>query len=596
MKTTPVTDSTQKGTDSVKRAAVAEAPEGGAANADWFGPDTSASRDTRHVDNFVFVLDDNGTVRSIVEVPREAKDLLPATMQGQSLDKVWPHDVAQSICENARHVMRSRHVRAFRQHVDEWHRDFEFIVLLHGRDSVTVVARDISEAEQRNARLEALAFSDEITGLPNREWLISELDGAMERVRLQGGRAAIICLDIGDLDVVGNASSRKIRDALLCELAGRLKHHLRGANSPDESDDERYSAIARLDFNRFAVLLPSIDTGEDAATVTERLVSLLEEPLSIDGRSLSVNVAAGIALYPQDGSSAEELLAGSITAVEDARCSMTRQQKFHSGTVRMRAIERQDLEHELRVALDDGEFALAYQPIVASTDRQVVAAEALLRWPKPLFGAKAISEVIAVAEYTGLILPIGEWVFSRSCEQLRKWHEAGHTSLRIGVNVSAQEFARADLVERTARIVDEIGVNAADVVLEITERLLFRDSLDDFAVCRALKELGVSLSIDDYGTGVCSFDHLAQSPVDSVKIHPKIVARSGTGGPSRAACAAVTAMAHALDIRVVAEGVETEEQAEMLVAIGCDYLQGFHLGRPVAATELAALIDGPSAS
>ena len=154
----------------------------------------------------------------------------------------------------------------------------------------------------------------------------------------------------------------------------------------------------------------------------------------------------------------------------------------------------------------------------------------------------------------------------------------------------------ADLVERTARVVDEIGVNAADVVLEITERLLFRDSLDDFAVCRALKELGVQLSIDDYGTGVCSFDHLAQSPVDSVKIHPTIVARSAAGGPSRAACAAVTAMAHALDIRVVAEGVETEEQAEMLVEIGCDYLQGFHLGRPVEATELAAHIDGQVSS
>ena len=216
--------------------------------------------------------------------------------------------------------------------------------------------------------------------------------------------------------------------------------------------------------------------------------------------------------------------------------------------------------------------------------------ETCRRWPKPLFGAKAISEVIAVAEYTGLILPIGEWVFSRACEQLKQWHEEGHASLQIAINVSAQEFARADLVERMARVVDQTGVSAADVVLEITERLLFRDSLDDFAVCRALKDLGVKLSIDDYGTGVCSFDHLAQSPVDAVKIHPKIVARSATGGPSRAACAAVTAMAHALDIRVVAESVETAEQAEMLVGIGCDYLQGFHLGKPVEAAELAAHI------
>lgn len=562
-----------------------------AANADRFERRSCTRHDAGDVENFVFVLDDRGTVRTVVELPQTARDLFPESIQGESIDDVWPREAASSIRKIARQVVRSRQVRTLHMEVAEWQREFEFIVLLQGRDSVLVVARDISAAQKRNARLEELAFNDEITSLPNREWLSRELDGAIERIRLHGGRAAIICFDIGDLDVIVRATSQRTRDLLLRELAGRLKNDLRGANSPDEPDDERYSAIGRLDVNRFAVLLPSIETGEDAATVTERLVDLLEEPLCTDGRSISVNVAAGIALHPQDGDTAEELLASSVTAVEDAKLSMSQQLKFHSGTVRMRAVERQDLEHELRAALDEGEFVLAFQPILASKGGQVAAAEALLRWPKPLFGAQAISEVIAVAEYTGLILPIGEWVFSQACEQLKQWHDAGHAALRVAINVSAQEFARADLVERTTRIVDQVGVAASGIVLEITERLLFRDSLNDYAVCRALKEFGVDLSVDDYGTGVCSFDHLSRSPVDSVKIHPNIVARSATGGPSQAACAAVTAMAHALDIHVIAEGVETEEQASMLAEIGCDYLQGFHLGRPVEAAELATLFE-----
>jgi diguanylate cyclase (GGDEF)-like protein len=565
--------------------------EAAAANADRF-----AANSTCPVDNFVFVLDERGVVRSVVEVPQDAGDLFPAAMQGQRVDKVWPGDAAQLIREHARHVIRTRQVRTFRKRVEEWQRDFEFIVVLQGRDSVMVVARDISEAEKRNARLQELAFTDEITGLPNREWLSDELESALERVRLHDGRAAVICLDIGDLGVIVRATSRTTRDTLLRELAGRLTRDLRGANRPDEQDDERYSAIARLDFNRFAVVLPSIETGEDAATVTERLVEALEEPLTIDDREVAVKVAAGIALYPQDGGTAQELLAGSITAVEDARGSVTQQQKFHSGTMRMRALERQDLEQELRAALADGEFALAYQPMVSSKDGNIAAVEALLRWPKPLFGAKAISEVIAVAEYTGLIIPIGEWVLAAACEQLRQWRTAGHAALRIAINISSQEFARADLVDRAARIIEETGVSASDMVLEITERLLFRDSFSNYEICRALKELGVGISVDDYGTGVCSFDHLSRSPVDSVKIHPNIVARSGTGGPSRAACTAVTAMAHALDIRVIAEGVETEEQAAMLVEIGCDFLQGYHLGRPVSADEFAGQLDGQGAS
>ncbi len=595
MKTTRSNDAAQDATAPTSR------PPSGprfveAANSDWSRPDAADTFDSAKVSNLVIVLNGDGIVRSVVEVPPDTGNRFPREMQGLGVEDIWPAATARSIREDLRRALRSRQVRTSRLHVEEWGRDYELIYIAQGRDSVMVVARDISDAEERITRLERLAFHDEVTDLPNRDWLLGELRSAVERVRLHRGRAAVICLDLANLDIVAKASSPETRDVLLRELASRLKTDLRGANRPGEHDDERYSAIARLAFNRFVVVLPSIETGEDAAAVTERLVGLLEQPLDADGRSVSVQVSAGIALYPQDGASADELLAGSVTAVEDAKCSGTQQQRFHSGTVRMRALDRQDLEQELRAAVDGGEFTLAFQPIVTTSGRRIAAAEALLRWPKPLFGTKSISDVIAVAEFTGLILPIGEWVFSKACEQLKEWRDAGHSALQLAVNVSAQEFARADLVERTERIVRDTGVDLSGVVLEITERLLFRDSLDDYAVCRALKELGVGISVDDYGTGVCSFDHLSRSPVDSVKIHPQIVARSGTEGPSRAACAAVTAMAHALGVRVIAEGVETEEQAAMLDEIGCDYLQGYLFGRPVEALELDAQHDAESAS
>lgn len=566
----------------------APADGGDAANSDWSahdGPDAGkAVADSGG--NLVLVMDSSGAVRSVIETPGSDNNPFPDELQGLRSDEIFPADIARSVIDNLRHALRTRQVRNMRARIDGDQRDYEFIFIAQGRDSVMMIGRDITDVAGKISRLEKLAFHDSVTGLPNREWLTGELGTALDRVRLQGGRAAVICLDIGQLGVVENASSRKRRDAVIKALAERLTNGLRGANLPDESDAERYSAIARIELNRFAIMLPTVETGEDAAAVTARLVDSLEVPVTVDDHDASVTVAAGIALYPQDGHTAEELLTNSIVALEDAKNSETQPQKFHSGTVRMRALERQDLEQELRSALDNEEFTLSYLPILSSAGHEIVTVEALLRWPQPLFGAKPIGEVVAVAEYTGLILPIGEWVFAQACQQLKEWHELGHSQLQVAVNVSAQEFSRANIVERTRQAIERAGVPASGIVVEITERLLFRDSTHDYAVCRALKELGVGISVDDYGTGVCSFDHLSKSPIDTVKIHPDIVSRAATTPTSRAACAAVTAMAHALALRVVAEGVETEEQAAVLAEIGCDYLQGFLFGTPAQPETL----------
>lgn len=562
-----------------------------AANADWLTRSLPVNvfEDNPAEGSLLLIIDIGGTVRSNLEAPAVKSGSLPEVNEGQSLADCWPEELVTPIMRNCQSVIRSRQVRNVRVRSTALEREYEFIFIAQGRDTVMLVARDITDTQKRISRLEQLAFEDPATQLPNKEWLLHELGKALDRQTLSGGRLALILLEIGQLDVVEDTSPQFARDAILRELAERMQNGLRGANQRDERDDERYSAVARVDQRLFGILLPSIETGEDAAAVASRIVSDLEEPLSVAGKQATVRIATGIALHPQDGSTSDELFDSAMMATTDARNSETVQQRFHSGTVRMRALERQDVEAELRAALDNEEFTLNFQPIVEGETGKVVSAEALLRWPKPLFGSKPISEVVAVAEYTGLILPIGEWIFRTACEQLAAWQSGGLDGFEVAVNVSAQEFARADLVERTERLLQATGVQPEHVVLEITERLLFRDSVNDFAICRQLKEIGVKISVDDYGTGVCSFDHLSRSPVDSVKIHPDIVARSAGGSPSRAACAAVTAMAHALDIRVVAEGVETEDQADALRRIGCDFLQGYLFGRPAepdAFTEL----------
>lgn len=572
-------------------------PARDAANSEWPSRDPSAASTIYEQANgsLVAVVSGDGVIRSVIDRPPADDNLYPEELAGRRVEDIWPDDIAPVILANCRRALRSRKVRSERARSEALSRNFEMIFIVQGRDSVMLVCRDVTETHTKISRLKQLAFEDRVTGLPNREWLEKEVASSLQHLNLQAGRAALIQLEIDELDVLRDLAPEPQREMLLAELAARMRGSLRGANQPDEQDDERYSAVARIDSERFAIFLPSIETGEDAEAVTSRIVELLETPVSIGDRSAHVKVAAGIALYPQDGRTGEELFASAATAMRDAKNSETLQQRFHSGTMRMRALERQDFEQALQSALANEEFALSYLPIVTAQGNETVAAEALLRWPQPLFGNKSIREVVAAAEYTGLILPIGEWVFENACARIAAWHGMGFEDLKVAVNVSAQEFSLGKLVARTKRLLEESEVEPQSVVIEITERLLFRDSLDSYLVCRGLKELGVDISVDDYGTGVCSFDHLSRSPVDSVKIHPGIVARSAGSGPSRAACAAVTAMAHALGIRVVAEGVETPEQAASLKDIGCDYLQGFLFSRPVSADEFTALLEGKAA-
>ena len=543
------------------------------------------------VGDAVLVVSRDGTICNFLRKPETISDKSASELTGSPIENLWPTALALTVRNSVKRTLRNRavHSEEFEEIGDGGH--FEIIFVAQGQDRVLVVVRNVSEQKTAISDMQHLAYVDKVTGLPNREYLLKELSRITAELRMTEGRAAVICFDVDQLELAQNASGTNKQDEILKELSMRLKRGLRGVNQPEIKDEERYSIVARIDYRQFAVVLPIIEDGTDAAAVAERLSESMQQPVKTGAREVTVCVSTGIALFPQDGADATALFENAGAAVADAKNSRTTRQKFHSGTIKVRALERQDLELELRSALDRDEFDLNYLPIVQADTRRVVAAEALLRWPLSVFGARSTQKLVSLAEYTGLIVPIGEWVLRRSCMQLHAWHAAGHPDLRLAVNISVQEFSRADLVERIAVILDECAIAPCYLDFEITEHILFRDAMKEFERCRELKELGARVVVDDYGTGACSLAHLSHSPIDAVKIDGSFVAHSGMNSEDRAACAAATVMAHALSLTVVAECIETREQARLLQELGCDFLQGFLFCEPAPASEFTEYLD-----
>lgn len=540
----------------------------------------------------VLIVSGDGSVVEVLQAPDSPANATPTELLARNVDEIWPGEPRGRLVTQVKRTIRSRQVASteYTTDADGSHHDFVFIP--QGRDRALVVVRDISDRKTAYSRMEQLAYLDDKTKLPNRQYLFEELQRCTEVLRLRDGRAAVICLDISSGDGQNNPVNSTQHDMIFVELASRLTHELRGANAREVDDYERYSVAARIDYSQFGVILPVIDSGSDAESVVKRLLDVLQQPIKTSSHDVRVTVRAGIALFPQDGTDADTLYANAITAMEDARSSAATPYKLHSGTVRLRALQRKDLEVELRSALDNDEFAVEYLPIVSSRDRSVVSVEALLRWPKNVFRPRSIQKIIAVAENTGLILPIGDWVLQKSCEAIGQWRKGGWVHPRISVNLSVQEFSRADLVSRIETTLEKNNIDPQDLDVEITEYTLFRDAMKNYAMCANLKSLGVGIVLDDYGTGACSLAHVARSPVNAIKIDNSFVANAIEDQNERAACAAISAMARSLGKKIIAEGIETEEQAEMLIEQGCDALQGFLFCKPNTVEGIQAFVAG----
>ncbi len=318
----------------------------------------------------VLVVNGDAEIVDVLQAP-DFVDGPASALVGRSIDDLWLGEPTDRLVQNVRRAIRGRQVESaeFRTEADNSYHDFIFIP--KGRDRVMVVARDVSERQSAYTRMERLAYLDDATNLPNRQFMLEELNRCTNMLRLQEGRAAILCLDISLAESENNTGNLKRHEAIFVELASRLTHELRGANALDADDYERYSVAARIEHNQFGVILPVIESGADAEGVAKRLIDTLQQPIQLDHQESTVTVRAGIALFPQDGMDAQTLYANANAAMEDARSSEATPYKLHSGTVRLRALQRQDLELELRAALDRDDFAVEFLPIVDAQSRKV---------------------------------------------------------------------------------------------------------------------------------------------------------------------------------------------------------------------------------
>jgi EAL domain-containing protein (putative c-di-GMP-specific phosphodiesterase class I)/GGDEF domain-containing protein len=537
----------------------------------------------------VIVVSAEGKIEHVLQAPTISGQPAPQLV-GRPIDDVWPGEPAGRLASYARRAIRSREVESQEIGLSSDVGHYEFIFIPTGPARVMIVARDVTSQKLKRNRLEQLAYYDETTKLPNQQYLMEELERCTDTLRLKEGRAAVLCFHMRPPEGGAMGGSR-LQDLVFMELGSRLTHGLRGANNLQEKDNDRYSVAARIDYEQFAVILPEIENGAEAESVAERLVDTLSEPIEVGGQTVRITAHAGIALFPQDGTDAETLYSNARAAMEDASASKA-PSRFHSGTLRLRTLQRLDLEVQLRTALETAGFSVEFLPVVAAETRKVVSVEALLRWPQDVFNTLSIREIVSVAEHTGLIRPIGDWVMRTSCQALKEWHEAGWPNLRLSVNLSVQEFSREDMAERAMKVLRREEIDPSFVDFEIDEYSLFRDAIKNYVQCRSLKDEGFGIVVDDYGTGACSLAHLSRSPVDAIKIDGSFVANVADSESDRNACAAVVSIAQKLGKRTIAESVETEDQADFLISQGCNFLQGFLTCRPTTVEGMHEVLAG----
>lgn len=437
---------------------------------------------------------------------------------------------------------------------------------------------DITQRKQAEARLEHLALYDPLTWLPNRKLLDDRLQQVLSEADREGHMVALLFIDLDHFKHINDSFGHGMGDRLLRAVADRFSAGLRAGDT-----------IARLGGDEFAVVLPNIRHVDEVAGIVRKIQALLDAPFTVDGRDMHVSASIGITLYPLDEGDAESLIRNADTAMYHAKESGRNTFRLYTAELHVRAARRLALASGLHHALEWEEFVLHYQPQVDLRTGRLVGMEALLRWNHPEEGLIPPMEFIPVAEETGLIVPIGEWVLKTACTQIKVWGKQGFPPLRVAVNLSMQQVNHQVLIETVRRALAEAGIEPQYLDLELTESILMK-SAQTTACIEALDEIGVNFSLDDFGTGYSSLSYLKRFPIDHLKIDRSFVRDIATDPDDAAIVKAVIAMARALGMKVIAEGVETSEQLELLRGEGCDMIQGYYCSKPLPADELTELI------
>ena len=457
----------------------------------------------------------------------------------------------------------------------------------------------VQEVDDDDSAEEALAHAylhDTLTGLPNRTLFTYRLSYALASGRAEPGSVAVLVLDLDRFKAVNDALGHEVGDQLLVAVAGRLV--AAGETSPDGCPPV---VVARLGGDEFLVLFEGGDAEKQAMGYSERVLEAFAAPVLLGGSELFVTASMGIASTASTAAGVTEpttLISNGDAAMYQAKRRGGTQVEVFGEALRVHVLDRMTTEHALHRALDRGELTLAYQPVVSVYDGLAVGSEALLRWEHPEHGVVGPDRFISIAEESGLIVSIGNWVLDEACRQVRRWQDAGWwgPGASVEVNLSARQIDHPDVVGTVERALEHSGIAPEHLTLEITESALMEDPRWTLRVLRGLKDLGVALAIDDFGTGYSSLSYLQRFPLDVLKIDRSFVAGLGSEPGGSEIVGAVVGLAHALGLEVVAEGVETEAQLAELRDLGCDFAQGYLFSRPAPPAEVAELYGPAGAS
>lgn len=459
---------------------------------------------------------------------------------------------------------------------------------------VVVTSHNITEIKRSEEKIKRLAYYDQLTGLPNRLHFMELLHFEVNHTKRNKMKLAVMFLDLDNFKTINDTLGHDVGDKLLQSVAKRVEKLLRESDTVSRIGGHISlisDSFARIGGDEFLFIIPSLSHFENATVIVERMLNSFKEPFFIDGNELHITTSIGIALYPDDGETIEALLKNSDTAMYRAKEQGKNNYQFYSPSMNAESLERMKLANSLHHALERDELNIYYQPLIDINTGQIVGIESLLRWHHPELGAISPEKFIPIAEEAALIVPIGEMVLRKACTQMKVWEATGFKPLSLSVNLSVLQIKDRNFIDKVSAILEETGFEPERLELEITESTILQNIDVIIDNLYTLKEMKVNIAIDDFGTGYSSLTSLKKLPISTLKIDQSFIQNITSNEDDATIVSIMIAMAHKLNIKVVAEGVETEEQLSLLKQFQCHEVQGYLVGHPLSAEELTKLIQ-----
>ena len=456
----------------------------------------------------------------------------------------------------------------------------------HEKAHYVALIHDITERKNMEEQLLHQATHDSLTSLPNRSLLDDRVRRAIKSAVRNNTKLAMLFLDLDDFKLINDRLGHDCGDKLLQEVSERLEAEIREVDT-----------VARIGGDEFIIIFSDLQSEEDIMMPAHKLLMEIRKPYCIDGHKIEISASIGISFYPKDGQNALDLMRCADISMYHAKENGRNNFKFYTDELNERIEKRFTMEENLKKAIKEQQFVLFYQPLYQADNKKIIGAEALIRWPHPTLGNIPPDHFIPIAEDTGLIVTLSAWILEAACMQLKNWKDAGFDQLSLAVNLSAREFKQKDLAKNIKRLLKKLKISPERLELELTERMLIKDDDDTLRIMHEIKDLGVKLSIDDFGVGFSSLSYLKIFPVDKLKIDRsfiKDINEETLGTKDTALLHSIVDLSHGLGLKVVAEGVETEIQSQFLTEAGCDYLQGYYHSKPVDVDTYNKLLEKES--